>query len=224
MTLSNVDNSSLLVDEATIVSYLQDNPDFFNNHPQLLSQLKLPTHQPGTLSLVERQQQLLREKVQNLEEEITSLMSIASHNQQLHQQFSSLFFQLLNCENISQLTDTLIDKFRKNLGLSKVEVKLYQPDVPSHLRCQRIQFENMLIQRLDKTQCYFGRINQQEQTLLFSENFSGSVALVALGKYGEVGLLAVASSDPNHFEPSMDNTMLMQLCRLFANLIDGLDI
>ena len=38
MTLSNVDNSSLLVDEATIVSYLQDNPDFFNNHPQLLSQ------------------------------------------------------------------------------------------------------------------------------------------------------------------------------------------
>lgn len=223
MTLTNT-NNILPVDQATIVSYLQDNPDFFNHHPQLLAQLKLPTHQAGTLSLVERQQQVMREKVHNLEEEITSLMSIASHNQQLYQQFSNLFFQLLDCENITQLTDTLIEKFTNDLGLSKVEVKLYQPDVPSHLRAQRNQFDNMLIQRLDHSQCYFGRINQQEQSLLFSETFNGSVALIALGKYGEVGLLAVASNDPNHFEPSMDNTMLTQLCRLFANLIDTFDV
>lgn len=221
---SAIDDLSHLVDETTVANYLQDNPDFFIHNPQLLTQLKLPTVQQGTISLVERQQQLMREKIHSLEDEITSLMAIASHNQQLYKQFSQLYFKLLGCESITQLSETLAADFIDTLGMSKVEIKLYQPDVPAKFRCQRSSLDNILVQRLDKSQCYFGRINQQEQQLLFSEQWPGSVALIALGKYGETGLLAVASDDPNHFEPNMDNLMLMQLCRLFSSLVDSLDV
>ena len=221
----HIDNETIehLIDDSCIVDYLQNHPDFFQHHPQLLASLKLPSKQQGAISLVERQHQIMRDKIHTLEDEITALMSIASHNQKLYQQFSALNVKLLECSTITELCATMVTSFELHLGLTQVAIKLFKPNVPVELHCQRSELDNMLIQRLDRTQCYFGRLNQQEQTLVFGQQFSGSVALISLGKYSEVGLLAVASDDPNHFEPNMDNLMLMQLCRLFAGLIDNLD-
>jgi len=217
--MNNMKQLNALVDETMVAEYLLDNPDFFQRQPELLSQLKLPTAQQGAISLVERQQQLMREKIHNLEDEITALMSIASHNQQLYQKFSKLHNQLLDCEIIEQLASVLYSSFTEQLGLSEVAIKLFHANAPAELHCQRTKLDNIMVQRLDRSHCYFGRINQQEQQLLFGQDVSGSVALISLGKHGEVGLLAIASDDPNHFEPTMDNLMLMQLCRQFSSLV-----
>ena len=61
-----------LTDEL-VARYLEDNPEFFARNPQLVTGLRLPDNQRGTVSLVERQQQQLRQKVHGLEEEITHL-------------------------------------------------------------------------------------------------------------------------------------------------------
>jgi uncharacterized protein YigA (DUF484 family) len=220
--MNNIKRLNPLIDEASVADYLLDNPDFFQQQSQLLSQLKLPTAQQGAISLVERQQQLMREKIYNLEDEITALMSIASHNQQLYQTFSQLHMKLLDGENVSQLCHILTASFTEQLAMSDVAIKLFIPNAPVNLQCQRGSLDNIMVQRLDKSHCYFGRINQQEQQLLFGQTLPGSVALITLGKHGEVGLLAIASADPNHFEPAMDNLMLMQLCRQFSGLIRNL--
>ena len=53
------------VEEQAVVQYLQHNPDFFERHPQLLARLRLPHPRGGsTISLVERQIEVLREKIQ----------------------------------------------------------------------------------------------------------------------------------------------------------------
>ncbi|NRA53839.1 MAG: DUF484 family protein [Gammaproteobacteria bacterium] len=220
--MNNLNQLSTLVDETTVAEYLLDHPDFFQNNPQLLNQLSLETAQQGTISLVTRQQQLMREKIHNLEDEITALMSIASHNQQLYQKFSQLHNQLLDCEIVEQLASVLYTSFTEQLGMTEVAIKLFKTHSPTELHCQRSTLDNIMVQRLDKTHCYFGRINQQEQHLLFGQTTPGSVALISLGKHGELGLLAIASADPNHFEPTMDNLMLMQLCRQFSNQIANL--
>ena len=62
------------VDDALIAEYLAENPDFFEHHPQLLQQMRLRHSAQGAVSLVERQQQILRDRVRQLEEEITDLM------------------------------------------------------------------------------------------------------------------------------------------------------
>ena len=85
-----------LTDEL-VSAYLQDNPEFFNRNNELMTGLRLTDNQRGTVSLVERQQQQLRQQVHNLEDEITQLMSVASHNENLFVLYSDLYLRLLDC-------------------------------------------------------------------------------------------------------------------------------
>lgn len=220
--MNQIDDLSQLLDDNLIEEYLRDNPDFFSKHPHLLNYLEINQRQEGTVSLVQRQQRMMREKIVSLEDEITSLMSVASANQQLYQQFSALFFDLLNSDDLSTINDKLTQHFIQELGLSHVSFKLFDRQVPAALYINRSELDNLLVQRLDRSFHYFGRINQQEQQLLFNHPEPGSVALIALGKNGDLGLLAINSEDANHFQPEMDNLLLMQLTRLIASLVQRL--
>jgi len=220
--MSQLDELSSLLDESIIAEYLELNPDFFSRHPQLLASLKLPTPHDGTLSLVQRQHSIMRQKIATLEDEITALMGIAAQNQQLYQKFTQLFYQLLNCQTVTQLAQSLSDYFTAQLALDHVALILFSDDAPAGLAQKRQGFENLMVQRLGRHKHYFGRINQQEQQLLFKNTVEGSLALISLGNHGELGLLAIASHDANHFHPEMDNLMLTQLCRLISSLINRL--
>lgn len=220
--MNDIDDLSQVLDQSLIVEYLAQNPQFFVQHPRLLASLNLPAQGHGTISLVQRQQKIMREKIASLEDEITSLMGIATQNQQLYQKFTGLFFRLLNCDTLIELNEQISLCFIEELNLSDVKLKLYADNAPTSLIVKRSELDNLLVQRLDRVNHYFGRINQQEQQLLFQHDLVGSVALIALGKRGELGILAIASEDPNHFHPEMDNLMLMQLCRLISSLINRL--
>jgi len=220
--MSQLDELSSLLDESIIAEYLEQNPDFFSRHLQLLASLNLPTQNDGTLSLVQRQHSVMRQKIATLEDEITALMGIASQNQQLYQKFAQLFYQLLNCHTVEELDQSLREYFTAQLALDNVALIIFSDHAPTGLAHKRQGFENLIVQRLGRHKHYFGRINQQEQQQLFAHTLDGSLALMSLGNHGELGLLAIASHDENHFHPEMDNLMLTQLCRLISSLISRL--
>ena len=217
-----LDDLSQLLDDSIIEEYLIENPHFFTKHPALLNKLNVTTKEQGTVSLVQRQQRMMREKIVALEDEITSLMSIAAQNQQLYQKFSNLFFELLNCQNLATVNQTLTHHFVNELALTHVSFKLYEPAASLPFAIKRSELDNLLVQRLGRNLHYFGRINQQEQRLLFNHEEPGSVALIALGDNGTLGLLAISSADANHFHPEMDHLMLMQLTKLIASVTQRL--
>ena len=86
-----------VIDDTLIRAYLEQNPDFFERHDDLLSRLSVSHERKGSVSLVERQQQKLRERVNQLEEEITELMINARRNEAIFKAYSKLYVQLLNC-------------------------------------------------------------------------------------------------------------------------------
>src|SRR5579863_4326621 len=68
-------------EEESIASYLQRNPEFFERHQALLARLKLPHARGGsTISLVERQIEVLREKQAALEGKLAELVRVARGN------------------------------------------------------------------------------------------------------------------------------------------------
>ncbi|HAS15030.1 MAG TPA: DUF484 domain-containing protein, partial [Idiomarina abyssalis] len=69
------------LDDSLIREYLQENPDFFTRNDDLLTQLQFQHSEKGAVSLIERQQQKLRLRVNQLEEEITELMINARRNE-----------------------------------------------------------------------------------------------------------------------------------------------
>lgn len=213
------DDEIKLTDEL-IVSYLQENPEFFNRQADLVTSLRLPDHQRGTISLVERQLSQQRQKIHNLEEEITQLMVIANQNEQLFALYSDLYLRLLDCTTAVELLDCLHQATTQLLSLDALKLWLIRPTNVSHSTLIDNDCAEIIENRLSKDDYYFGRLQQSEQALIFGEANAGSVVLVRLTHNQEdIGFLAISSQDAEHFDPRMDTLLLSQFKKLIAKLL-----
>lgn len=70
--------------DSDVARYLRETPGFFDNHPDLLAELRIPDPQRGAaVSLMERQAQLLRERNKALETRLANLIRIGHDNDRL---------------------------------------------------------------------------------------------------------------------------------------------
>ncbi len=84
-----------LISEDAVDDYLEANPDFFERHGELLSSLRLPHGSGATVSLVERQVSVLRQKDMKLERKLKDLIEVARVNDALGTKMHQLTLQLL---------------------------------------------------------------------------------------------------------------------------------
>jgi uncharacterized protein YigA (DUF484 family) len=220
--LQSINSGDLPLTDEIIVSYLQDNPDFFNRNNSLLTSLRLTDEQRGTVSLVERQQHQLRQKVHDLEDEITQLMSLANHNEQLFVLYSDLYLRLLDCQSAEELLDCLHQTTTELLSLSSFKLWLVPTNNTEviHHSLSVNDCAGVMQNRLTNDEYYFGRLQESEQELIFSQPCSGSVVLIKLTHDEHVvGFLVISSEDAHHFDPRMDTLLLNQFKRLVAKLL-----
>lgn len=217
---SLLNTDELPLTDELVGAYLQDNPDFFKRNNELMTGLRLSDPHRGTVSLVERQQQQLRQKVHNLEDEITQLMSVASHNESLFMLYSDLYLRLIDCQSTGELLDCLAQTTTELLSLSAFKLYLLDTFSTEHECLSTGDCQGVMQNRLNKSDYYFGRLQQSEQQLIFSHDCAGSVVLVKLvHDEKELGFLAISSDDAHHFDPRMDTLLLSQFKRLVAKLL-----
>lgn len=208
-----------LTDEL-VVAYLQDNPDFFKRQPELLTSLRFVDPQRGVVSLVERQQRQLRDKVQLLEEEITQLMTVANYNEQLFVVYNDLYLRLIDCQSAEEILTCLQQATTELLSLADFKIWLAQGNPFSHDSLLPSDAEQVLQSKLASDDFYFGRLQQSEQKLLFTDSQPGSVVLIKLEHQQQlIGFIAISSQDAEHFDPRMDTLLLGQFRRLVAKLL-----
>lgn len=230
--------AEMRLDDQAIAEYLLENPNFFDDHPELLSALQVRHQARGAVSLVERQQQVLREKIVHLEEEITALMGNARRNERIFQSYSILYQALLQCTDIIQVERALVATFVDDLGLTAHSLKLFVPTPHKHLAFDADTHKQLLRKRFEKAAVYFGRLPEAEHKLLFPTNEAvaqiESVALLLLEQESvnaeesaptnkrQFALLALGSQDPAHFEPNMDHLLISQLQALLSHMLPPL--
>lgn len=208
-----------LIDETTVAEYLKNHPDFFERHPQLLANLHINQGQQGAVSLVQRQQSLQRERIQQLEEEITQLMGLARGNEKLFHQFSHLFLALMRCTSESQLIATLREQIKNQFNL--VDVFMLSIDSINALpELTAKSLKKTLDHRLSNQTYYFGRLNKDEIQQLFPGLPVGSVAMMKVVSdttaQNTLGYIAFGSRDEHHYAPNMDTLFLDSLKEIIA--------
>lgn len=213
-----------VVDDSLIAAYLEQNPDFFERHPELLQRMRWRHDSRGAVSLVERQQQVLRQRVTQLEEEITELMTTARRNEELFGRYSELYVQLLGCRTVAEVMQALQRTFSEQLNMPGLSLKLF--DSPLEL-AEQFSFaadthKQLLSKRFAQSPIYLGRLTDEEQRLLFPDEAIASVALLLLGEHGELGMLAIGNHDASHFEPAMDTLLVRQLQALLSKILPPL--
>jgi uncharacterized protein YigA (DUF484 family) len=76
------------LDPAAVAHFLVDNPQFFVQHATLLGQVKLSSPLTGkTVSLQERQMEVMRDKYKSLEMQLSDLARLAQKNEAIAAKF-----------------------------------------------------------------------------------------------------------------------------------------
>ena len=135
-----------VLNDNCVSDYLQTYPDFFERNSQLLTKLRLPHVREGasTVSLVERQVEVLRERNQALERKLKELVDVARANDALADRIHRLSQRLIRtrtlAESISAIETSLredFDAMNSVLVLFLEEARALEPDDgPIPARCQ----------------------------------------------------------------------------------------
>lgn len=201
-----------------VASFLLKNPDFFAEYPHLVEKVNIPHAQKGSVSLVEIQSEQLRNKVRTLNHKLSQLISIAKKNEEIYRIYADLNIRILKCKSLEDLHLILEEVIQENLQLASVKLL---PFKGAHA-LPEIQRRLFIEKRFKRDKFFFGRLSDHERKLLFAGEDANSVALLLIGDLAELGILAIGSKDPSHFNPDMDTLLISQLQQFLGILLPKL--
>lgn len=207
-----------LVTSADVQEYLLQHPEFFEVNPRLLDKIKLPHAQRGSVSLVERQAEQLREHIKVLQKQISELLAVARQNERIYRIYADLNLSLCKCKSLVDVQEALKEALLQQLELDEISLRLFgsENDLPETSK------HHLLKKRFNNKIYYLGRLSHAERNMLFSKTSIESVAMMLLGERGEMGLLAIGSVEPHHFHPGMDTLLIAQLQQFLTLIVPQL--
>jgi uncharacterized protein len=215
-------------EEESIAAYLQHNPDFFERHHAVLARLRLPHARGGsTISLVERQIEVLREKHAAVEAKLAEFVRVARANDALADKLHRFTRQLLRAGSREGVIATMESGLRVDFDAFHSVLVLIgsHPDVTPQRFVRVVRADDPNLKSFEtlfsngKPRCGQARDSQREFLFGSDANDIGSVALVPLGEKGSIGLLALGSTDRDRFHPGMSTEFLARMADLIADAL-----
>jgi hypothetical protein len=218
--------------ESDVAAYLRSHPDFFERHTPLLLRLKLPHHTgSATVSLVERQVAMLRQRNGELERQLKDLVAVAKANNTLVENIHHLSLKLLSVDGLDAKLEQLENSLREDFAAEHAALILFKGDaVPQIARAGFVRqldpddpglrpFASFL--RTARPRC--GTLRDRQKELLFAREADSivSAAMVPLGAAAKLGFLAIGSRDPDHFHPGKRMDFLGRIGELIAIALES---
>jgi uncharacterized protein YigA (DUF484 family) len=114
------------LESTTVAAYLASHPDFFEEHTELLSAVKLSSGFSGrAVSLQERQMEVLREKYKALELKLAGLMRHGHENDSIAEKFHQWTCSLLASRHDTELPRILVDGLRSRFDVPQATLRLW---------------------------------------------------------------------------------------------------
>ena len=215
-----------ILDSATVARFLADNPQFFAQHASLLGQIKLSSPLTGkTVSLQERQMEVMRDKYKALELQLSELVRLAQKNAAIAESFHSWNQALLQARHGAGLPRALVDALRTQFGVPQATLRLWDLG-PGHADAWFAQdvsedtrlFANSLLAP------YCGS-NHDFEAVRWLDDAGAvkSTVIVSLRSGGATfGLLILGAADPARFEADMATDFLVHIGATASAALAGL--
>ena len=216
------------LDANTVALFLEDHPDFFEHHPELIADLKLTTMLGGrTVSLHERQVEILREKIRQLELKLAGLTRVAGNNDTIMSNFHEWNLQLLSADDKSALPDSLLLAMRESFGVPAASLRLW--DVAADHAGQWFTETDSSEARsyADQQQAPWCGPSAGKPGVSWLDDASSmqSIALLPLRKSGSeksFGLLVLGSPDAQRFSSELATDFLARIGETASASLQGL--
>ncbi len=214
------------IDANAVALYLEDHPQFFDQHPDLIAGLKLTTALGGrTVSLHERQVEVLRDKVRQLELRLGNQGHVARDNEAIMEKFHQWILRLLSSDE-GREPGALLASLRECFGVPAASLRLWGADADtSDVWHQGPELEEARTLANQQTVPYCGAPSGKPGTQWLEDaSAMQSVALVALKKPGasdSFGLLVLGSPDAKRFSPDLATDILKRIGETASAALKG---
>src|SRR5262245_5320329 len=120
------------ISDEKVANHLQTYPDFFERHAALLAKLRLPhTRTEGqTVSLIERQVDVLRERNTGLERKLKELVDVARLNEQLTDKIHRFARRLIRARSLAETIQAIESSMREDFEAMHSVLVLFRTQSP----------------------------------------------------------------------------------------------
>jgi uncharacterized protein YigA (DUF484 family) len=215
-------------EEDSVARYLQQNPEFFERHQPLLARLRLPHARSGsTISLIERQVEVLRDRQAALEQKLAEFVKVARANDAVAERMHRLTRRLLRATTRAAAIEQIEASLREDFDAFHSVLVLITSDgnTVSQRFLRVVTAEDANLKSFEslfangKPRCGQARDSQREFLFGADANDIGSIALVPLGEKGAIGVLALGSTERDRFHPGMSTEFLARVGELISDAL-----
>ena len=190
-----------------IIDFLNTNPGFFDEHPDLLAKLSVPHPTNGqAISLTERQLLTLREKLAQVQGKLAELVNFGEENDVIADKVHRLTLSLIQADSFESVAQETYTHLQDDFAVPHVVLRIWN----SILKRPGEEFvdvsEDMRFFAADLRHPYCGPAVSPEVLAWFgsSSKFISSYALIPLRRDAQIfGMLALGSEDPQRFFQEM---------------------
>ncbi|HPE61571.1 MAG: DUF484 family protein [Thiothrix sp.] len=212
--------------EGQVVSWLQQHPDFFQQHEYLLDDLLLPHPETGAaVSLLERLVERQRKRLARQDHQLDNLLKAARENERVVLSMHHLALELLGCRDLDDVVATCRDLMCSEFDADNVVVRLIgrgnSHDSSLHFIDPDDNALKMMSGLLQKRQPVCGRLRPKQQVFLFGENSAEvrSAVLIPLFEARTMGMMALGSKREGRFQPGMGTLFISQIGHLVSRAL-----
>jgi len=219
MQADDLEGSSL--DEQAIIDYLRADPDFFARHKNLLTELNLPHASGKTVSLVERQVTIMRERNVDMRHRMNELLDAARQNDAIFSKTRSLTLALLDADSLQALNEVLATYVLVDFEADFVCCHVHGFDhTLDHIKNHAGDFP--FAHLFNATSAVCTTLREEELLQVFpaaTQVECGSAVLLPLTLADSVGALCIGSHDPQRFSNDMDTLFVTYIADVLSKVL-----
>ncbi len=202
-----------------VARYLQNHPEFFEEHAQVLADIQVPhPHGGSAIPLSERQIVHLREKTKLLEAKLRELVQFGEENDALGERVHRAAIELIKAPDLEAMLRVIYYNLREDFAVPHVGIRLWSE--PAHPPLAEFgpasQEARVFAESLHYPYCSGKPMFETGQWFGEAETILNSFAYVPLRAEKVFGLLILASEDPQRFYPEMGTLYLKRLGELIS--------
>lgn len=211
-------------DDQQLIDLLKQHSDILLRHPDLLTELQIPHESGPAISLIERQIELLREKIKTVEARMRELMDIARDNERLAESRHRIAVNLLGAHDKHDVISIVLDELGNELKAEYAVIKLISDDAqqlkqrPELFVAANTRELNAFSTMLKHKNPVCGRSSKEQKAFLFEHDAEQveSAAIIPLVAGADLGLLGLGSQDPQRFHSTMGIDFLRHIGELIS--------
>ena len=206
-----------------IARYLQDHPEFFDEHAEVLMEIQVPhPHGGRAIPIAERQIVSLREKTRVLEAKLRELVQYGEENDALGERVHRATLELIKAPHLEATLRAIYYNLREDFAVPHVSIRLWsEAEHPPLAEFEPASQEaRVFAESLNHPYCGGKPMFETGQWFGEAGNIVKSFAYVPLRADKVFGLLILASEDPQRFYPEMGTLYLKRLGELVSAGLD----